>query len=133
MAFEARELRNGFGWFGTGVCVATARGDQGPIGLTINSFSSVSLEPPLILWCLDKKSDTLPVFSNCRKFAISVLSIAQADLSQSLARQGQHHLAPGIAREKGDWYLIEGALAYFACEVFDRHDAGDHIILVGLS
>lgn len=133
MSFDSREFRNALGWFATGVAVVTTNTEQGDaIGITVNSFSSVSLEPPLVLWCLDKSSDTLETFSTCSSFTISILNASQEGTSNQLATPGQHQLEGLVATDgvngcKG----LADALARFECEVETRHDAGDHIIFIG--
>ena len=132
-SLDSRAFRNALGDFATGVAIVTTRvGEDAPIGITVNSFSSVSLDPPLVLWCLDKGSDRLDAFQKCRGFTINVLSAAQQDLSNRMSRSGQPHLdgVPVGEGVNGCPYLSE-ALATFECEVHARHDAGDHIIMVG--
>lgn len=133
MSFDSRALRNAFGCFATGVTVVTTKPDGAdPIGITANSFSSVSLEPPLVLWCLDKGSDTLPIFEKTDNYAINVLSEEQTALSNHYAKTGQHSMIDDQWRTaKTGAPLIDGALAHFDCALHARHDAGDHIIMVG--
>lgn len=133
MKLDGRAFRNALGEFATGVAaVTTVVNGQSPIGITVNSFSSVSLDPPLILWCLDKKSDTADVFGACGGFTVNVLNGSQQDLSNRLSRPGDHGLQ-GIATSQGVNGVprIDEALASFECEVETRHDAGDHIIMIG--
>lgn len=133
MAEDTRRFRNALGCFATGVAVITAQAEgQAPIGITVNSFSSVSLEPPLILWSLDKKSDTMPVFSTIEVFTVNILREDHRDISTRLSKQGDHSLK-GLATRQGanGCPALEEALAHFECEVYARHDAGDHIILLG--
>jgi flavin reductase (DIM6/NTAB) family NADH-FMN oxidoreductase RutF len=133
MTDDARKFRNALGWFATGVAVITTQAEgQAPIGITVNSFSSVSLDPPLILWSLDKKSDTLAVFEKVNVFTVNVLREDHRKISTRLSKQGDHCL-DGLATRVGTNGLpaIEEALAHFECEVYARHDAGDHIILLG--
>ncbi|ABS64495.1 flavin reductase domain protein FMN-binding [Parvibaculum lavamentivorans DS-1] len=132
-AHDIRKFRNALGWFATGVAVITTRVKGGePFGITVNSFSSVSLDPPLVLWCLDKKSDTLAAFEQATHFTVNVLREEHQDLSARLARKGDHSLAGMDVREgeSGSPALAE-ALAHFECEIEARHDAGDHVIMVG--
>lgn len=132
-AEETRKFRDALGWFTTGVAVVTTcSGGRPPIGVTINSFSSVSLDPPLVLWCLDKKSDTLPMFEEATHFTVNVLREEHQNVSSRLARKGDHSLADVelIEMESGCPSLKE-ALAHFECEIEARHDAGDHVIMVG--
>jgi len=131
--FDSRSFRNALGEFATGVAIVTTQvGDDAPIGITVNSFSSVSLDPPLVLWCLDKGSDRLDAFEKCQGFTINILAAAQQDLSNRMSRSGQPYLdgVPVDEGENGCPYLSE-ALATFECDVHARHDAGDHIIMVG--
>lgn len=132
-AHDVRKFRNALGCFTTGVAVVTTREDaKAPIGITVNSFSSVSLDPPLVLWCLDKKSDTLAIFQKATHFTVNVLREEHTEVSSRLAKKGDHSLE-GIElldSESGIPALKE-ALAHFECEIDARHDAGDHVIMVG--
>lgn len=133
MSVDTRALRDAFGCFTTGVTVVTTVPEDGhAIGLTANSFTSVSLEPPLVLWCLDKGSDTIDAFMNAQNFAINILAADQEELSNHCATPGDHSLASvGYTAGPTGSPLIHGATAYFDCSTFARHDAGDHIIFVG--
>jgi flavin reductase (DIM6/NTAB) family NADH-FMN oxidoreductase RutF len=132
MTYDARQFRNALGCFTTGVCIVTATSPEGPIGLTINSFASVSLDPPLILWSLDRASDTLPVFNHASHFAINVLSDECVGLSTRLATKGEHGLTDEVGSLGiGGVPILKSAHAHFECEVTARHDGGDHIIFVG--
>jgi len=133
MVDDKRKFRNALGHFATGVAVITTRVDEkAPIGITVNSFSSVSLEPPLILWSLDDKSDTLPVFNAVNCFTVNILREDHQEISNRLSRQGDHSL-DGLAVRAGanGCPALEEALAHFECEVYARHEAGDHIIILG--
>ena len=125
-----REYRHALGCFGTGVTVVTTMTPQGPMGFTANSFSSVSLDPPLVLWSVAKDSDRFPVFDGARFSAIHVMAAAQLPLARRFARNGRDF--DGV-----DWDLnpegvpvLEGCLARFECEAHANHDGGDHRILV---
>lgn len=130
---SARRFRNALGWFTTGVAVVTTCVSGGkPIGITINSFSSVSLDPPLVLWCLDKKSDTLPIFERATHFTVNVLREEHRELSSRLARKGDHSLDDvDVVEADSGCPSLKEALAHFECEIEARHDAGDHIIMIG--
>jgi flavin reductase (DIM6/NTAB) family NADH-FMN oxidoreductase RutF len=133
MSFDTRAFRQALGTFPTGVAVVTAfRAGGHPIGITVNSFTSVSLEPPLVLWCVDRKSDRFATLSQAQHHTISVLGTAHEDVSARLAKQGAHHLdgIELIATELGPPALAD-ALAIFECEREAMHDAGDHAILIG--
>jgi flavin reductase (DIM6/NTAB) family NADH-FMN oxidoreductase RutF len=130
---DSRELRNALGRFATGVCVISTVTPSGePLGLTANSFASVSLDPPLVLWSLQNDSDVFDAFANPRYFAISVLAIEQQELSGLYARKGDHLLDPGhFSAGKFGAPIVTGSLASFECERHATHDGGDHLIIVG--
>jgi flavin reductase (DIM6/NTAB) family NADH-FMN oxidoreductase RutF len=130
---DKRKFRNALGHFATGVAViTTCHGGNAPIGITVNSFSSVSLDPPLVLWSLDKKSDTLAVFSAIDHFTVNILREDHQEISNRLAKQGDHSL-DGLATRAGvnGCPALEQALAHFECDVYARYEAGDHIIMLG--
>jgi len=133
MSFDTRAFRQALGSFPTGVAVVTAAlpGDH-PMGITVNSFTSVSLDPPLVLWCLDRKSDRFGVFRDAAHYTISVLGTAHETVSQRLAKQGAHHLdgIELISTKLGPPALAD-ALAIFECQREAMHEGGDHAILVG--
>lgn len=133
MVDDKRKFRNALGHFATGVAVITTRlDDKEPIGITVNSFSSVSLDPPIILWSLDGKSDTLPIFNAVGCFTVNVLREDHQVISDRLSKQGVHDL-DGLALSVGanGCPTLADALAHFECEVYARHEAGDHIIILG--
>jgi flavin reductase (DIM6/NTAB) family NADH-FMN oxidoreductase RutF len=133
MSFDGRELRNAMGCFATGVCVVTTVSDsQQALGMTANSFSSVSLDPPLVLWSLQNNSDAYNVFARPRHFAINILSSEQQAHSNQYARKGQHELEPAHYRlGKYGAPVIRGALVTFECDLHATYDGGDHLIIVG--
>lgn len=130
---DARTLRDAMGCFATGVTVVTALGAEGePVGLTANSFTSVSLEPPLLLVCIAKTSGSLKVIEAAEHFAVNVLHIGQQPISNTFARPGEDRFANAPwQRGQYDTPLICGALASFECARHSLHDGGDHVILVG--
>ena len=130
---DSRELRNAFGHFGTGVAVITvANGDNSALGLTVNSFASVSLDPPMLSWCLGKQSDLAEIFSTAENFTVNILAADQRALSDEMARPGGHALGQGqFTIGKTGGILLNGALAQFECHLHQRVEAGDHIILIG--
>ena len=112
------------------VTARTAAGET--VGLTINSFASVSLDPPLVLWSLDRSSDRFQVFMQAERFAVNVLSDECLTLSQRLAKKGERHLRDEPHFDgKHDVPVLERALAHFECKVEARHEAGDHVIFIG--
>lgn len=132
-SFDARSFRDALGEFATGVAVVTARGADGqPVGVTINSFASVSLEPPLVLWSLGLQSPSLAVFESCSHYAVNVLAADQTEFSQRFA-QSQSDKFAGIELQTGAGgvQLLPGCSAWFECRNEMRYPGGDHIILVG--
>lgn len=133
MVFDIRAFRDALGCFPTGVAVVTAESaERPPMGITVNSFASVSLAPPLVLWCIDRRSDRSKTFARTDRFTISLLDATHRDVSARLAQPGAHRL-DGIAllaTELGPPALAE-ALAVFECERESIHPGGDHAILVG--
>ena len=127
----ARALRDALGRFATGVTVVTATGPDGPVGITANSFASVSLDPALVLWSPAKSSSRFPVFAEAGHFAIHVLGAEQRDLAAHFVRHGTEFDATGWQPGPGGVPLIPGCLARFACRRSAVHDAGDHVIVVG--
>lgn len=131
--FDAREFRNVLGAFVTGVTVVTTRDAQGtPFGLTANSFSSVSLDPPLILWSQSLAAPSYPVFRDAERFAISILAEHQSDVSQHFARGGADKFS-GVETESGHsgLPLISGAAAYLECRRVTSYPGGDHAVFLG--
>lgn len=133
MPVDALEFRRALGCFATGVTVLTAMDDRGrPRGLTANAFSSLSLEPTLVLICVDHRSDTYPVINQAPAFAVNILGEDQREVSQRFARKGEdkfdavsYHLGQIGAP------LIDGALATLECRVSGSYVEGDHTIFVG--
>ncbi len=130
--FDARDLRSAFSQYATGITVVTAQGSDAPIGMTANSFTSVSMDPPLVLWCPGKNSPSTAQFKAASHFAINVLARDQHDLSRQFATPADDKFA-GVEIElgRGNVPLIKGALARFQCRTVNTYDAGDHLIMVG--
>jgi len=128
-----RDLRNTLGRFATGVTVVTALSPEGiPIGLTISSFNSVSLDPPLILWSLSLNSPNIEAFCNAGHYAVNVLSAQQQEISNRFASRMENrftglHMRTGLSGVP----LIEGCCAWFECAPEVQYPGGDHLILVG--
>jgi flavin reductase (DIM6/NTAB) family NADH-FMN oxidoreductase RutF/DNA-binding MarR family transcriptional regulator len=132
-SLDPRAFRRALGQFGTGVAVITAAAQDELVGTTVNSFASVSLEPPLVLWSLRKESRSLAKFLSASHFAVNVLASHQVELSAHFARSGLEKFGacdwrPGA----GGAPLFEGVAAQFECRREGEHDGGDHVILVGL-
>ena len=133
MMTDAKDFRAALSAFATGVTVVTTLdGQGGGVGLTANSFTSVSLTPPLILWSLARSSRSLIAFEHCDHFAIHVLARHQRDLSDRFARGGQEKFA-GLTLERGPGGipLLPAYAARFVCRNTYRYDGGDHVIFVG--
>ena len=130
---EPRALRSALGAFATGVTIVTTRGTDGSdIGLTANSFSSVSLDPPMVLWSLAKTSGSIEAFRNARYFAVHVLAADQDGLSGRFATRGIDKFA-GIPCGRGseEIPLLDGCTARFECRTAFQYEGGDHVIFVG--
>jgi flavin reductase (DIM6/NTAB) family NADH-FMN oxidoreductase RutF len=131
--FTQREFRDALGTFATGVTVVTALAEDGrPIGLTANSFNSVSLHPPLVLWSLSCSASSMDVFAQATHYAINVLAADQVALARQFATKGIDRWA-GVAHHGGQTGvpLLDGALATFECRSHSRHPEGDHVVFVG--
>ena len=129
---ESSELRQALGRFATGVTVVTCQGSEGPCGITANSFSSVSLEPPMVLWNIAKVSNSLQAYLDAEHFAINVLAADQMSLSAHFA-QSDHTLFDGIDFETSDKGvpILPDTIACFECRTHEIHECGDHCIIIG--
>ena len=129
---DERAFRDSLGMFATGITVVTARTPDGsPVGLTVNSFNSVSLDPPLIVWSLASHLPSVEVFSQCEYYAINVLAEDQQDLSQRFATRDIDKFAGLKLREGlGGAPLLDGCCAWFECRNTTRHDGGDHVLFL---
>src|SRR5262245_66668145 len=129
---EGRAFRRALGEFATGVAVVTARGKgEELIGMTMSSFNSVSLEPPLVLFSVDRKARSLPAMLEARGFAVNILARDQEQISNRFARAlsskwDQVRTSVGHAEAP----LISGALAHFECVPYGKYDGGDHVIFI---
>ena len=133
MTFDPRALRDAFGAFLTGVTVVTTFNDEGaPIGFTANSFTSVSLDPPLLLVCLAKTSRNYRTLTGAKGFGINILSEDQKDVSNTFARPVEDRFA-AVNWRKGPYGspVFGDVAAWFDCSVHETVDAGDHVILIG--
>ncbi len=128
---QSRALRDAFGRFATGVTVITTATPEGPLGITANSFASLSLDPPLVLWSPGKFSKRFAAFAGASHFAVHVLAAEQFDLGARFSRDGRDF--SGLAAEPGPGGapLLPGCLARFACRTSAVHEGGDHAIVVG--
>jgi flavin reductase (DIM6/NTAB) family NADH-FMN oxidoreductase RutF len=131
---DTRELRNAFGCFATGITVVTCLdGNGSAVGITANSFTSLSLDPPLMLWCLDRRSQTFEAFNAANSFVLTVLDTNGAAVASRFAMKGGHSaedVESLVPTEMGPPTFAD-ALAVFECDIHARHDGGDHVIMVG--
>lgn len=127
---DTRPLRHAFRRFATGVTIVTVQTPDGPLGITANSFSSVSLEPPLVMWSIAKHSSRFAAFAEAAHFAIHVLAREQDDLCWRFAKSGRDFPGIELAFNAEGAPLLPGALARFECEIANRIDAGDHVMLL---
>jgi len=132
-AIDPRDFRTALGTFGTGVTIVTAMSNDGkPYGVTCNSFASVSLNPPLVLWSLGMFSQGLSIFQNATHFAVNVLDVSQQELALNFAKSSGEKFVgvewkPGL----GNAPVIAGSVAQFQCRAVNRYYGGDHIIFLG--
>jgi len=131
--FDAKALRSALGRFTTGVTIATCRDADGrAVGLTCNSFNSLSLDPPLVLWSLRASSPALPAFCAASHFAINILAEGQIELSRRFAsavpdRFAEGQWADGISGAP----VLGGCTAVFECALRSQQEAGDHVLFIG--
>ena len=132
-SFSTPEFRTALGMFATGVTIVTARSqDDGVIGLTANSFNSVSLDPPLVLWSLARAAASMAAFRNGSHYAINVLAADQKALAERFALRGADRFKDVDYSEGiGGAPLLDGAAATFECFNRSRYEEGDHVIFVG--
>ena len=126
------DFRRVLGQFATGVTIITAMDGDEPAGVAANSFTSVSLDPPLVLFCVGRTSSTWPRIERARKFAVNILGEHQEELSQLFATKGADRFG------QTEWHVgvggspvLHDCLAYLDCEFWAEYDGGDHIIVVG--
>lgn len=132
-SFDARDFRQSLSMFATGVTIVTARAaDETPVGITVNSFNSVSLDPPMVLWSIAKTAKSRPVFSDSGFWNVHILAANQEALSNRFARAGEDKFRD-LPCETGvtNAPLIPGCSARFQCRTAFQYDGGDHIIFVG--
>ncbi|KQW20542.1 oxygenase [Afipia sp. Root123D2] len=130
---NSRALRRALGQFATGVAVITAEAADGSvIGLTMSSFNSVSMDPPLVLFSIDRKAFSLAAMSEAKGYAVNILGSDQEHLSNKFAKAlGDKWTAVEHTLGYCAAPLLAGALAHFECEPYAQYDGGDHVIFVG--
>jgi len=131
---DTRAFRNALGKFATGVTVVTAKDKNDVrVGVTASSFNSVSMDPPLVLWSLDKRAHSLNSFANADYFTVNVLAEDQVAVSDHFARKGGKDKFDGIDFEEGAGgaAVLNGSAAHFQCKKAFTYEGGDHLIFVG--
>ncbi|MFT6076583.1 MAG: flavin reductase (DIM6/NTAB) family NADH-FMN oxidoreductase RutF [Yoonia sp.] len=128
---DSDSFRGALGTFVTGVTVITTDSPEGPVAIVANSFSSVSLDPPLVLWSPAKSSKRFEYFAGSRRFAVHVLAADQRDICAAIINSKTAIKDVPTHRSHCGMPIIEGALATFECNLEATHDAGDHVIVVG--
>lgn len=133
MTVSTDDFRRALGCFASGVTVVTAVDGEGrPAGVTVSAFSSVSLDPPLVLFCLDRKTAALTSYTDSGRFAVNVLAEGQQAVSNAFASTREDRFAGiDVVEGAGGCPLIAGAMAHLECALEAVHDGGDHLILVG--
>jgi flavin reductase (DIM6/NTAB) family NADH-FMN oxidoreductase RutF/DNA-binding MarR family transcriptional regulator len=133
MSFQSVEFRQTLGTFATGITVITAEDAGGNLaGVTANSFTSVSLDPPLILWCLATSSDSLAIFRSAHYFAVNVLASDQKSVSDHFAKRQKNKFETiEFTRGKEGSPLLAGCVAWLQCRTVEQHEVGDHWVFVG--
>ena len=128
-----RELRSVLGKFATGVCVITTSGESvSALGVTVNSFCSLSLSPPLVMWSLGIDSDCFDSFAQVDRYAVNILTEDQQDLSQRFSQKFKHSLGDGEWKEgQTGCPVLTDSLAVLECKIESRVEGGDHVILIG--
>lgn len=131
-ALDPQALRHTLGQFATGVTVVTTVAAGRPVGMTVNSFASVSLDPPLVLWSVGRSAECYQAFASAAQYRIHVLAADQQAISRRFATRGADKFSVG------DWHFpsdappqLAGCVAWFECRSASRHPEGDHLVLVG--
>lgn len=128
----AHAFRRAMGAFATGVTVVSAgRADGRMAGITVNSLTSVSLEPPLLLWCLGDQSERYDFFSEADIWGVTVLGAGDVGLARRFARAESEAIAPSEVTDLAGAPVLRAGVAHLACRTHDRRAAGDHLIIVG--
>lgn len=134
MTFDSRAYRNALGCFATGIAVVTTIAPDGEkIGVTVNSFSSVSLDPPLVQFCLGRAAMSFEAFTTAPSFAVNILAEDQAELSARFSRRDLQERWEGLGVERWDTGvpILTGCLANLECDREHLFEGGDHVIVVG--
>jgi flavin reductase (DIM6/NTAB) family NADH-FMN oxidoreductase RutF len=131
-AFDSAKYRQVLGHFPTGVTVITSVADGSPVGMAVGSFSSLSLEPPSVLFCAGKQSSSWPKISSAGHFCVNILADDQEDVCRVFASKAPDKFAEiGWKRSGNGSPIIDGVLAFIDCTIADVVESGDHYIVVG--
>lgn len=131
--FDVNAFRQALGQFPTGVCVVTSMTGANKLGVTISSFNSLSLDPPLILFSIDRRAASLPLWRQAERYTINVLSENQANLSTRFSRALTNKWEGIVCQmESGCGLVLPGAAAVFHCACWAVHEGGDHLLFIGL-
>ncbi|QPC88024.1 flavin reductase [Mesorhizobium sp. NBSH29] len=127
---STRTFRDALGRFATGVTIVTTATEDGPVGITANSFSAVSLDPPVVLWSIGRNSSRYDAFADCKNFAVHILDADQLDLSRRFARAGDAFSGLDFTWSENGVPVLPDCLSRFECARIAGHDGGDHLIVV---
>lgn len=132
MAPDEASFRTVLGHFATGVTIVTAMDGDEPVGVSANAFTSVSLDPPLVLFCAAKASSTWPRIERAGRFTVNILNEHQEDVCRVFATKGADRFSRiGWRPSSNGQPILHDSLAYLDCELEQQHDGGDHVIVVG--
>jgi flavin reductase (DIM6/NTAB) family NADH-FMN oxidoreductase RutF len=132
MPLDQDAFRAVLGRFASGVTIVTVRGANGrDYGMTVSAFSSVSLEPPLVMVCIGEDASLKPMIAEATHYGVSILASDQEALSRRFAAHGERFDGVGFTRGENGMALIDGALAFMECRIVARHRAGDHTVVIG--
>jgi flavin reductase (DIM6/NTAB) family NADH-FMN oxidoreductase RutF len=132
MSLDQDAFRAVLGRFASGVTIVTVLGANGrDYGMTVSAFSSVSLEPPLVMVCIGEEASLKPMIAEATHYGVSILASDQEPLSRRFAAHGERFDGIGFTRGENGMALIDGALAFMECRIVARHRAGDHTVVIG--
>jgi flavin reductase (DIM6/NTAB) family NADH-FMN oxidoreductase RutF len=132
MSLDQDAFRAVLGRFASGVTIVTVLGANGrDYGMTVSAFSSVSLEPPLVMVCIGEEASLKPMIAEATHYGVSILASDQEPLSRRFAAHGERFDGIGFTRGENGMALIDGALAFMECRIVARHRAGDHPVVIG--
>ena len=131
IGIDPKVLRNALGHFATGVTIVTAQTEQGPVGITVNSFASVSLDPALVLWSIDRNGSRYDMFRYAEHYAIHVLRAQQSDLAFKIVKNARDFGDLDLVGGEHDVPIIPQCLAVFECQQTEVYRGGDHDIILG--